>query len=94
MEHQVLLIFIIIILSIAAFFLSKRIAPKVNNTLVMVFETENQIRFELAQNLLHEHHFEFQIHTTKDAMLALGTYQIWVDKTKVDAVKAVLETFI
>jgi ABC-type iron transport system FetAB permease component len=90
LEHQSLLILIILILSFAAYKLSKRISPHVEHTVILVFETENQTRFELAQTLLKNQHFDFQIKITKDRMLTIGSYQIWANKAHAEAIKDAL----
>lgn len=90
MEHQGLLITLILLLSVAAYVLSKRISPKIDSTFILVFETENNSRFELAQQILHTENIAFNIKTTKDPMLPIGSFQIWVNSNDAESAKTLL----
>lgn len=74
--------------------LSKRISPNVEHPIILVFETENQARFELAQTLLKNQDFDFQIKSTKDRMLTIGSYQIWANKAQSEAIKNALQHLV
>ncbi len=87
---QLLIIIGFIVLSGLAIFLYQRLPNKISENQVLIFESQLHTEFVLAQSVLDHHEIPFSIKVTKDEMLPIGSYQIWVTNENTSSAREAL----